>query len=81
MSYFDMEKFYPVLTNEQSIWLDIPDDEIWDIDISIAMMNLEYLILEESSIRNMIKDLQFDLVVETNVEYYPYSQKWCDPFL
>ena len=76
-----MEKYYPVLTNEQSIWLDIPDDEIWDIDISIAMMNFEYLILEEPAVRNMIKDLQFDLVVETNVGYYPYSKKWCDPFL
>lgn len=76
-----MEKYYPVLTNEQSIWLDIPDDEIWDIDISIAMMNFEYLILEEPAVRNMIKDLKFDLVVETNVEYYPYSKKWCDPFL
>ena len=72
-----MKKEYPLLVNKDSVWLDIPDnkpiEEVWDIDTYIATEEMEDIIRENHVVKNLIEQLGCNLVVETNMEYYPFK--------
>lgn len=70
---------YPILMNGTSVWLDMPDDTpweyIWDIDVYMASMELWEIAERFPVVRSLIGQFQCSLVVETNMEYYPF-QEW-----
>lgn len=71
-----MEKEYPILTNRESVWLDIPDDapiEVrWDIDIYTASLDLRRAMWKVPFVKHLIEQFNCNLVVETNMEYFPF---------
>lgn len=73
----NMKKEYPLLVNEDSVWLVVPDntpiEEVWDIDTYIATEELKDIIREKNVVKSLIEQLECNLVVETNMEYYPFK--------
>ena len=55
---------YPILSNEDSVWLDLPDDYVFDVDVCISSIYLERMVAENPNIEDLIKDLDCDLVIE-----------------
>lgn len=55
---------YPILSNEECIWLDLPDDYECDVDLCISDLNLKRMVMENPDIEVLIKKLDCDLVIE-----------------
>ena len=74
-----MTKGYPILMNEYTVWLDMKDDgENWDIDVFLAHDDLKDLVQREPSVKDLIEAFDCDIVVDTNHEYYPFSNQNVD---
>ena len=72
-----MKKEYQILTNEDKVWLDIPYEqppkEWWDIDVHMVSSELDHMVQGDSRVKDLIEEFQCNLVVETNEEYWPFS--------
>ena len=68
-----MQEVYKIKDNGLVVWLDIPEGEDWDFDVSMASRQLENVIYYTPEVADLIYLLQLDMVVETNHEYWPYA--------
>lgn len=67
-----MQEVYKIKDNGLVVWLDIPEEDEWDIDVYMASWQLEDVIYYTPEVADLIYLLQLDMVVETNHEYWPY---------
>lgn len=68
-----MQEVYKIKDNGLVVWLDIPEGEEWDFDVSMARRQLEDVIYYTPEVADLIYLLQLDMVVETNHEYWPHA--------
>lgn len=71
--YEAMQEVYKIKDNGLVVWLDIPEGEEWDFDVSMASRQLEDVIYRTPEVADLIYLLQLDMVVETNHEYWPHA--------
>lgn len=68
-----MQEVYKIKDNGLVVWLDIPEEDEWDIDVAMASWQLEDVIYYTPEVADLIYLLQLDMVVETNHEYWPHA--------
>lgn len=69
----EMIKDYPILTNEDSVWLDVPEDQDWDIDVFMAEWRLKEMVYYNPIIMYVIELFDCELEVETNLVLQPFN--------
>ena len=73
-----MEQDYKIRSNGECVWMEIPEDEKWNIDVNLANRNLQDVVAEEPAVMDLIEAFGCDIVVDTNHEYYPFSNQNVD---
>lgn len=68
-----MEQDYKIRSNGECVWMEIPEDEKWDIDVNMACRGLENVIAEEPAVMDLIEAFGCDIVVDTNHEFFPFN--------
>lgn len=68
-----MQEVYKIKDNGLVVWLEIPEGEAWDFDVSMARRQLENVIYYTPEVADLIYLLQLDMVVETNHGFWPYA--------
>lgn len=55
---------YPILSNEECIWLDLPDDYEFDVDVCLSSIYLQRMVSENPAIEELIKKFDCDIIIE-----------------
>ena len=55
---------YPILSNEECIWLDLPDDYEFDVDVCLSSIYLQRMVSENPAIEELIKEFDCDIIIE-----------------
>lgn len=55
---------YPILSNEECIWLDLPDDYEFDVDVCLSTIYLQRMVSENPAIEELIREFDCDIIIE-----------------
>ena len=55
---------YAILSNEECIWLDLPDDYEFDVDVCLSTIYLQRMVSENPAIEELINEFDCDIIIE-----------------